>query len=88
MKATAEMSYPLVKSAKEVAQQSKATQQALKEDGLSRVVHDSQAQAKSAFKLQNASVGGKVVLKPAPADWQQLEKQHVCDRVLARKARR
>jgi hypothetical protein len=33
-------------------------------------------------------VGGKVVLMPEPERWQQLEEEHVIDRVLSRKAKR
>ena len=83
MKANTKMSYRLVKSAQEVAQRSKATQQALTEQGLLRVFSNSQARAKSAFKLQKASVGSEAVLKSVPANWQQLEEVHVCDRVFA-----
>lgn len=80
------MSDPLLKSAKELAQRSQPTQRALTEEGLPRVTCGSQVKHKSAFKLQKASVGGNAVLKPTPADWQQLEEHHVCDRVRAQKA--
>ena len=83
MKANTEMSYRLVKSAKDVAQRSKETQQALTKQGLLRVVSKSQARAKSAFKLLKASVGSEAVLESVPADWQQLEEEHVSDRVSA-----
>jgi hypothetical protein len=88
MKATTEMSYRLIKSAKAVAQRSKATQLALTEEDSTRVINEPQAKAKSAFKLEKASVGGKPFLKSTPADWQRLEEQHVSDRVLTQKARR
>jgi hypothetical protein len=58
------------------------------EEGLRRVISDSPVNAKSAFKLKNASVGGKAVLMPEPAHWQQLEDEHVIGRVLSRKAKR
>ena len=49
-----------------------------------RVISDSQVKAKSAFKLKDASVGGKAVLVPEPARWQQLEEAHVIGRVIGR----
>jgi predicted transcriptional regulator len=88
MKTTIEMSDPLFKSAKELAQRSQTTLRALIEEGLRRVISDSQVNAKLAFKLEDASVGGKVVLMPEPERWQQLEEEHVIDRVLSRKAKR
>ena len=83
MKANTEMSYRLVKSAKEMAQRSEEAQQALTEQDLLRVVNNSQARAKFAFKLLKASVGSEAVLESVPADWQQLEEEHVRDRVFA-----
>ena len=88
MKTTIEMSDPLFKSAKELAQRSQTTLRALIEEGLRRVISDSQVNVKLAFKLKDASVGGKVVLMPEPAGWQQLEEEHVIGRVLSRKAKR
>lgn len=88
MKTTIEMSDPLFKSAKELAQRSQTTLRALIEEGLRRVISDSQVNVKLAFKLKDASVGGKVVLMPEPASWQQLEEEHVIGRVLSRKAKR
>ena len=88
MKTTIEMSDPLFRSAKELAQRSQTTLRALIEEGLRRVISDSQVKAKSAFKLKNASVGGKIVLTPDPAHWQHLEEKHVIGRVLPRKAKR
>ena len=91
LKTTIEMSDPLFKSAKELAQRSQTTLRALIEEGLRRVISDSQVKAKSAFKLKDASVGGKAVLLPEPARWQQLEEEHVIgraiDRVSPRKAK-
>ena len=83
MKITIEMSDPLFKSAKKLAQRSQTTLRALIEEGLHRVISDSQAQAKTAFKLKKASVLGKAVLMPEPASWQQLEEHHVASRALA-----
>jgi hypothetical protein len=88
MKTTIEMSDPLFKSAKELAQRSQTTLRALIEEGLRRVISDSQVNAKLAFKLKDASVGGKVVLMPEPERWQQLEEEHVIGRVLSHKAKR
>ena len=88
MKTTIEMSDPLFKSAKELAQRSQTTLRALIEEGLRRVISDSQVKAKSAFKLKDASVGGKAVLVAEPANWQLLEEEHVIARVLPRKAKR
>ena len=82
MKTTIEMSDPLFKSAKELAQRSKTTLRALIEEGLRRVISDAQVNARSAFKLQKASVGGKGLLMPEPANWQQLEEEHVMARTL------
>lgn len=88
MKTTIEMSDPLFKSAKELAQRSQTTLRALIEEGLRRVISDSQVNVKLAFKLKDASVGGKVALIPEPARWQQLEEEHVIGRVLSRRAKR
>ena len=88
MKTTIEMSDPLFKSAKELAQRSQTTLRALIEEGLRRVISDAQVNAKSAFKLQKASVGGKSVLMPEPANWQQLEEEHVIARTLRSAAKR
>lgn len=88
MKTTIEMSDPLFKSAKELAQRSQTTLRALIEEGLRRVISDSQVKTKSAFKLKDASVGGKVVLMPEPAQWQRLEEEHVVTRTSGSKAKR
>lgn len=87
MKTTIEMSDPLFKAAKELAQRSQTTLRALIEEGLRRVISDSQVKAKSAFKLKNMSVGGQGVLMPEPARWQQLEQEHVIGRIPLRKAK-
>lgn len=88
MKTTIEMSDPLFKSAKELAQRSQTTLRALIEEGLRRVISDSQVKTKSAFKLKNASVGGKAVLMPEPANWQKLEEEHVIARTLTPASKR
>ena len=83
MKTTIEISDPLFKSAKDLAQRSQTTLGALIEEGLRQVSSDSQVQAKTAFKLKKASVLGKAVLMPEPASWQQLEEHHVANRALS-----
>ncbi len=88
MKTTIELSDLSFKSIKEVPQCNQTMLQALVDEGLPSAISDLQGKDKSSFKLQKASVGGKAVLKSAAADWQQLEEQHVCDRVLAQKAMR
>ena len=88
MKITIEMSDSLVRSAKDLALRSQTTLRAFIEEGLRRVISDSQIQAKSAFKLKKASVLGKAVLMPEPASWQQLEEHHVASRALTPHAKR
>ena len=66
-----------------MALRSQTTSRALIEEGLRRVISDSQVQAKTAFKLKKTSVLGKAVLMPEPASWQQLEEHHVANRALA-----
>ena len=51
-------------------------------------ISDSQVRAEPTFRLKEASVGSHAVLKSAPADWQRLEEEHVCDRILAQGASR
>jgi|GEM_PF-708533 len=82
MKTTIEMSDPLFKSAKELAQRSQTTLRALIEEGLRRVISDSQVKIKPAFKLKKASVRGRAMLIAAPVRWQQLEEDHVAARVV------
>ena len=88
MKTTISMSNRPFKSTKEVPKRNQPAPQDFVDKGLTSVVGDLTVIGKFAFKLKEASVGGKAVIKPAPVDWQQLEEQHVCDRVLAQKARR
>ena len=88
MKTTVEMSEPLFRSAKELAQRNQTTLRALIEEGLRRVINDSQRQSKSAFKLKKASVCGHTVLSDEPAHWQRIEEEHVIDRVLAHAVKR
>ena len=83
MKTTIEMSDPLFKSAKNLAQRRQTTLRALIEEGLRRLINDSQVQSKTAVKLKKASVRGKAVLMPEPASWQQLEEHHVANRALS-----
>jgi hypothetical protein len=81
MKTTIEVSDALFNSAKEFASRSQTTMRALVEEGLRRVLADSQAKVKPAFKLKDASVQGKEVLISDPRRWQQLEEVHVIGRV-------
>lgn len=82
MKNTIELSDPLFKSAKQLAEQSRTTLRALVEEGLRRVLAESPAKAPSAFKLQNASVHGKAMLITEPRHWQAVEAEHVAARAL------
>ena len=77
MKTTVELSEPLFQSAKQLAQQSQTTLRALIEEGLRRVIADSPAPSRVAFKLQNASVQGRAMRLPDPRDWQALETAHL-----------
>ena len=80
MKTTIDVSDALFNSAKELAHRSQTTLRALVEDGLRRVLADSQAVVKPAFKLQDARVHGKQMLIADPRGWLQLEEEHVIAR--------
>jgi hypothetical protein len=82
MKTTIEVSDALFHSAKEFAQQSQTTLRALVEEGLRRVISESQAKAKPSFKLKDARVHGKEMLISDPRDWQKLEENEVIRRVM------
>lgn len=82
MKTTIEVSDALFNSAKALAQQSQTTLRAVIEEGLRRVLADSEARVKPAFKLKDASVHGKKPLISEPRQWQQLEEDHVISRVM------
>jgi hypothetical protein len=82
MKTTIEMSDALFSSAKELAQQRQTTLRALVEEGLRRVLSDSHAKAKPAFKLKDASVRGRKILIADPRLWQQLEDEHLIANVV------
>ena len=82
MKTTIDVSDALFNSAKALAQQNQTTLRALVEEGLRRVLADSQARAKPAFKLANASVRGRDILIADPRRWQQLEEDYVIARVI------
>lgn len=82
MKTTIEVSDALFLSAKTFAQESQTTLRALIEEGLRRVLSDSQPKRKQAFKLVDASVHGKEVLISDPRRWQQMEEEHVVSRVM------
>ena len=82
MKTTVEISDALFNSAKELVQQNQTTLRALVEEGLRRVLADSHARNKPAFKLADARVHGKQILMADPRRWQQLEEDHVISRVI------
>jgi hypothetical protein len=82
MKTTIEVSDALFNSAKALAQQSQTTLRAVIEEGLRRVLADSDAVVKPAFKLKDASVHGKKTLISEPRQWQQLEEDHVISRAM------
>ena len=82
MKTTIEVSDALFASAKSFAQQRQTTMRALVEDGLRRVLSDSHAKIKPAFKLKDASVHGKKILISDPRRWQQMEEDHVTSRAV------
>lgn len=82
MKTTIELSDALFESAKSHAKHRQTTLRALVEEGLRRVLNDSQAKTKPAFKLKDASVRGRKVLVPDPRLWQQMEAEHVASRAL------
>jgi hypothetical protein len=82
MKTTIEVSDALFLSAKSFAQQSQTTLRALVEEGLRRVLSDSQPGRKQAFKLVDASVRGKQVLIADPQRWQEMEEEHVASRAM------
>ena len=82
MKTTIEVSDALFDSAKNLAQQRQTTMRALVEEGLRRVLGDSQATIKPAFKLKDARVRGKKILISDPRRWQQMEQDHVTSRAL------
>ncbi|MEY4590620.1 MAG: hypothetical protein RL497_2696 [Pseudomonadota bacterium] len=77
MKTTIELSDSLLHSAKLLASKNKTTLRALMEEGLRRVLSDTQAQTQPAFKLKNASVHDGSALITEPHKWQQLEDEHL-----------
>ena len=77
MKTTIELSDPLFQSAKQLAQQNQTTLRALLEEGLRRVLADSQGKPKPAFKLKNASVRGKQMLIANPRQWHDVETEQL-----------
>ncbi len=81
MKTTLDLSDPLFNAAKKLAEQSHTTLRALVEEGLRRVLADHQTKAVRGFKLKDARVRGKQMLVTDPRAWQQLEQEHVIERV-------
>lgn len=82
MKTTIGVSDALFLSAKGFVRQNQTTMRALVEEGLRRVLSDSQPQRRQAFKLVDASVRGTIVLSPDPRQWQQMEEEHIVSRVM------
>ena len=82
MKTTIDISDALFASSKALAQQRQTTMRALVEEGLRRVLGDSQSKIKPAFKLKDASVRGKKMLIADPRRWQQMEEDHVASRAV------
>ena len=80
MKTTIEVSDALFNSAKELAGRNQTTMRALVAEGLRRVLSDSSARVKPAFKLKDASVRGKALLIADPRRWQRIEEEHVIGR--------
>lgn len=76
MKTTIEVSDALFDSAKSLAQKRQTTMRALVEEGLRRVLADTQTKAKPAFKLKDARVHGKEMLIADPQRWRQFEEEH------------
>jgi Bacterial antitoxin of type II TA system, VapB len=86
MKTTIDVSDVLFNSAKRLAHSKQTTLRALVEEGLRRVLADSQTKAKPAFKLKDASVRGKEILISDPQRWQQMEEEHVVSRAVKLRA--
>ena len=82
MKTTIEVSDALFNSTKELASERRTTIRALVEDGLRRVLADSRAKVKPAFKLKDARVRGKEVLISDPRVWRMMEEEHIVSRVV------
>jgi len=81
MKTTIDISEALFASSKALAQQSQTTLRALIEAGLRRDLRDAKANTKTAFKLTHARVHGQEMLMSDPRDWQQLEDDHLSERI-------
>lgn len=73
MKTTIELSDALFNSAKELARSQQSTLRALVEEGLRRVLADSQTAARAAFVLKDARVRGGQLLVSDPRQWQEME---------------
>lgn len=80
MKTTIEVSDVLFNAAKSLAQSSQTTLRALIEDGLRRVLADSHALKKPAFKLKDASIKGGSMLISNPRLWHAMEEDHAIAR--------
>ncbi len=81
MKTTIELSDALFSSAKALASTRHTTLRALVEDGLRRVLADSQTKAPPAFKLRDARVRGQAMHVADPRQWHQMEEEHELQRL-------
>ena len=82
MKTTIDISDALFASSKTLAQQQQTTLRALIEEGLRRVLRDAQANTQPVFALKDARVHGQEILMSDPRDWQQLEDDHLSERIV------
>lgn len=55
---------------------------ALIEEGLRRVLKDAKTNTQPVFKLKDARVHGQETLMSDPRDWQQLEVDHLSERIV------
>jgi hypothetical protein len=81
MKTTIEISDGLFNAAKALAQERHTTLRTLVEEGLRRVLSDSQLTPKPSFQLKDARVHGQKMGALDPREWQQMEDAHVLARV-------
>jgi predicted transcriptional regulator len=77
MKTTIELSDEPFHFAKKLASKSQTTTSALAEDGLHRVLNDTQDKKQPDFQLIDASIRGGEMLISNPRKWRQLEDEHL-----------
>ena len=80
MKITIEISDGLFKAAKALAQVRHTTLRTLVEEGLRRVLNDSQSTPQPSFQLTDARVHGQKMGAFDLREWQQMEDAHVLTR--------